>query len=33
MTIRLLDGMRAVADAYDGFIVDLWGVLHDGAKP
>ena len=33
MTIRLLDGMRAVADAYDGFIVDLWGVLHDGAQP
>src|SRR5271168_1836995 len=33
MTIRLLDGMRAVADDYDGFIVDLWGVLHDGAQP
>ena len=33
MTIRQLDGMRAVADAYDAFIVDLWGVLHDGGKP
>ncbi len=24
------DGMAALADRYDGFILDLWGVLHDG---
>ncbi|MEJ0072444.1 MAG: TIGR01459 family HAD-type hydrolase [Pseudomonadota bacterium] len=33
MPIRLLESMRSIADAYDGFIVDLWGVLHDGGKP
>jgi HAD superfamily hydrolase (TIGR01459 family) len=33
MTIRMLEGLAPVADAYDGFIVDLWGVLHDGGKP
>jgi ribonucleotide monophosphatase NagD (HAD superfamily) len=33
MTIRLLEGVASVAGAYDAFIVDLWGVLHDGAKP
>lgn len=22
-----------IADAYDGFIVDQWGVLHDGVRP
>lgn len=24
------DGLSAVADDYDAFILDLWGVLHDG---
>ena len=33
MTIRMLEGLAPVVDAYDAFIVDLWGVLHDGAKP
>jgi HAD superfamily hydrolase (TIGR01459 family) len=33
MSIRMLEGLAPVADAYDAFIVDLWGVLHDGAKP
>jgi HAD superfamily hydrolase (TIGR01459 family) len=33
MTIRLLEGLAPVVDAYDAFIVDLWGVLHDGAQP
>lgn len=28
--ILLRDGLSAIADRYDGFIVDLWGVLHDG---
>lgn len=26
-------GLGAVADNYDGFILDQWGVLHDGATP
>lgn len=29
----LLPGLSAVADAYDGFIVDLWGTVHDGYEP
>ncbi len=28
--IPILDGMSALAADYDGFIVDLWGVIHDG---
>lgn len=31
--VRLLHGIGEVADAYDGFILDVWGVLHDGLKP
>jgi len=27
---RLLSGLEQVAAAYDGFILDLWGVIHDG---
>jgi HAD superfamily hydrolase (TIGR01459 family) len=33
MTLRLIDGMRALAPDYDGFILDLWGVVHDGMAP
>jgi HAD superfamily hydrolase (TIGR01459 family) len=33
MAIRLVDGMRALAPIYDGFILDLWGVVHDGTAP
>jgi len=33
MTIRLIDGMRELAPRYDGFILDLWGVVHDGVVP
>jgi HAD superfamily hydrolase (TIGR01459 family) len=29
----LLDGFSAIAARYDGFILDLWGVIHDGVKP
>ena len=25
--------MRALAPEYDGFILDLWGVVHDGIAP
>ncbi|MFD2264005.1 TIGR01459 family HAD-type hydrolase [Lacibacterium aquatile] len=31
--IRTIAGVAEIADAYDGFIIDLWGVLHDGASP
>jgi HAD superfamily hydrolase (TIGR01459 family) len=33
MTITVIDGMRALAPRYDGFILDLWGVVHDGVAP
>jgi HAD superfamily hydrolase (TIGR01459 family) len=33
MTLRLIDGTRALAPDYDGFILDLWGVVHDGTAP
>src|SRR6266700_3699825 len=33
MTLRLIDGMRGLAPDYDGFILDLWGVVHDGTAP
>jgi HAD superfamily hydrolase (TIGR01459 family) len=33
MTLRLIDGMRALAPDYDGLILDLWGVVHDGTAP
>ena len=28
--VPLYDGMAALADRYDAFILDVWGVLHDG---
>ncbi|MEA2781008.1 MAG: hypothetical protein QOK29_2552 [Rhodospirillaceae bacterium] len=33
MTIPLLAGIAPLAHRYDGFILDLWGVLHDGQRP
>src|SRR5271155_5744376 len=33
MTLRLIDGMRGIAPDYDGFLLDLWGVVHDGTAP
>lgn len=30
---RFCDGLSAVADAYDTFLIDQWGVLHDGRQP
>ncbi len=26
-------GMAGLAERYDGFILDLWGVIHDGVNP
>jgi HAD superfamily hydrolase (TIGR01459 family) len=28
-----LDGFAPLAARYDGFILDIWGVLHDGVRP
>lgn len=28
--IPILPGVSAIADRYDAFVLDLWGVLHDG---
>ena len=33
MSIRQLDGLAAVADRYALFIIDQWGVLHNGESP
>ena len=33
MTVPLLSGIAPLAEHYDGFILDLWGVLHDGRHP
>lgn len=29
----ILPGIASVADRYDGFVLDLWGVVHDGRAP
>lgn len=31
--IRFIGGIAEVVADYDGFLVDVWGVLHDGAAP
>lgn len=31
--VQLLPTIRPLAERFDGFIIDLWGVLHDGVKP
>jgi len=33
MTLPVFPGLSAIAAAYDGFILDLWGVIHDGTTP
>jgi HAD superfamily hydrolase (TIGR01459 family) len=33
MQLRLVAGIGELAANYDGFIVDLWGVVHDGIAP
>ena len=30
---RACRGIREIADRYEGFVVDQWGVLHDGSHP
>ena len=31
--MEILPGIAAVAENYDGFVLDLWGVVHDGRAP
>lgn len=31
--MQFFPGMAALAADYDGFILDLWGVIHDGVQP
>ena len=31
--MRHLDGIAPLAARYDGFILDIWGVIHDGVRP
>ncbi len=33
MSLPILRGLREIAPRYDGLILDLWGVLHDGVAP
>jgi HAD superfamily hydrolase (TIGR01459 family) len=33
MTVLSISGIAALAPHYDGFILDLWGVIHDGVAP
>lgn len=33
MTYDLIDGLQDIADQYEAFILDIWGVLHDGIEP
>src|ERR1700691_2897001 len=33
MSLRIIAGLGELAGDYDGFILDLWGVLHDGSHP
>lgn len=32
MSVRIIQGLSEVADGFDGFILDLWGVIHDGVE-
>jgi HAD superfamily hydrolase (TIGR01459 family) len=31
--VKILEGIAPLADRYDGFVLDLWGVVHDGRRP
>jgi HAD superfamily hydrolase (TIGR01459 family) len=33
MILREIHGVREIAADYDGFVLDLWGVIHDGVRP
>ncbi|WP_372616861.1 TIGR01459 family HAD-type hydrolase [Falsiroseomonas sp.] len=31
--MKILDGIAPLAERYDGFVLDLWGVVHNGREP
>jgi len=33
MALRLIEGIGDLVPSYDGVILDLWGVVHDGTRP
>ncbi len=33
MSLRAISNLRDVANDFDGFILDLWGLVHDGERP
>lgn len=33
MPVQLIPGLRELTPRYDGLILDLWGVIHDGVTP
>ena len=33
ITTKICQGISDISDSYSGFIIDQWGVLHDGHKP
>ncbi|MEI6160213.1 MAG: TIGR01459 family HAD-type hydrolase [Roseococcus sp.] len=33
MTIHIYENLAPLADRYDGYVLDLWGVVHDGRQP
>ncbi len=32
MSLRAISGLGEIQDGFDGFILDLWGLVHDGEK-
>ncbi|WP_169544507.1 TIGR01459 family HAD-type hydrolase [Sneathiella aquimaris] len=33
MSFQFMPGLAQIADQYDAYILDLWGVVHDGTRP
>lgn len=33
MSLRAISGLNEIQNDFDGFILDLWGLVHDGEKP
>ncbi len=33
MSLRPISGLSEIQNEFDGFILDLWGLVHDGEKP
>jgi len=32
-SVKICEGISEISDSYTGFLIDQWGVLHDGEKP